>query len=35
MANARELIAGCRERFDGVYVVAPFRKPASVVDLLT
>jgi len=35
MAHARELIGACRERFDGVYVVAPFRKPASVVELLT
>jgi 5,10-methylenetetrahydrofolate reductase len=32
--NARELIAGARERANGVYVVAPFRRPLAVLDLL-
>ena len=31
---ARELIAGAREVASGVYVVAPFRQPLAVVDLL-
>jgi methionine synthase / methylenetetrahydrofolate reductase(NADPH) len=35
MAHARELIAAARERFDGVYVSAPFRRPLSVLELLT
>jgi len=34
MAHARELIAAARELFQGVYVVAPYRKPTSVLDLL-
>ena len=34
MAHARELIAAARDRFDGVYVVAPYRKPTSVLELL-
>ena len=34
MAHARELISAARERFDGVYVVAPYRKPTSVLELL-
>ncbi len=34
MAHAKELLAGARERCDGVYVVAPYRKPTSVLDLL-
>ena len=33
-AHARELIAAARERAAGVYVVAPYRKPLSVLDLL-
>jgi homocysteine S-methyltransferase len=34
MAHARELIAASRERADGVYIVAPFRRPLAVLDLL-
>jgi homocysteine S-methyltransferase len=34
MTHARELIAESRERTDGIYVVAPFRRPAAVLDLL-
>ena len=34
MAHARELLAAARERCEGAYVVAPFRRPAAVVDLL-
>lgn len=34
MAHARELIAAARGRFEGVYVVAPFRRPLTVLDLL-
>jgi hypothetical protein len=34
MANARELIVAARELFQGVYVVAPYRKPTSVLKLL-
>ena len=34
-AHARELIAGARERVAGVYLVAPFRRPLRVLDLLT
>jgi methionine synthase / methylenetetrahydrofolate reductase (NADH) len=34
MAHARELLAGARERCDGVYVVAPYRRPTSVLELL-
>jgi methionine synthase / methylenetetrahydrofolate reductase(NADPH) len=34
-AHARELIEGARERVAGVYLVAPFRRPLRVLDLLT
>jgi methionine synthase I (cobalamin-dependent)/5,10-methylenetetrahydrofolate reductase len=34
-AHARDLYAEARERCDGAYVVAPFRRPAAVVELLT
>jgi methionine synthase I (cobalamin-dependent)/5,10-methylenetetrahydrofolate reductase len=34
MTHARELIAASRGRAEGVYVVAPFRRPAAVLDLL-
>src|SRR5262249_62029629 len=34
MAHARELVAEARERCDGVYVVAPYRRPAAVLELL-
>jgi homocysteine S-methyltransferase len=34
MTHARELIAESRDRTDGIYVVAPFRRPAAVLDLL-
>jgi methionine synthase / methylenetetrahydrofolate reductase(NADPH) len=34
MAHARELIAAARDVFEGVYVVAPYRKPTSVLELL-
>ena len=33
-ALARELIAGARELAAGVYVVAPFRQPLGVLDVL-
>jgi methionine synthase / methylenetetrahydrofolate reductase (NADH) len=33
-AHARELIAASRERAAGVYLVAPFRRPLRVLDLL-
>jgi homocysteine S-methyltransferase len=34
MEVARELIAGCRGRAAGVYLVAPFRRPLGVLELL-
>jgi homocysteine S-methyltransferase len=34
MAHARELVVAARERCDGVYVVAPYRRPTAVLDLL-
>ncbi len=34
-AHARELLAACRDRAAGVYVVAPYRKPLSVLELLS
>jgi methionine synthase / methylenetetrahydrofolate reductase(NADPH) len=34
MQHARELIAAARDRSDGVYIVAPFRRPLAVLDLL-
>jgi homocysteine S-methyltransferase len=34
MEHARELIAASRDRADGVYIVAPFRRPVAVLDLL-
>jgi methionine synthase / methylenetetrahydrofolate reductase (NADH) len=34
MAHARELIAASRGRADGVYIVAPFRRPLAVLDLI-
>ena len=34
MEHARELIEASRDRADGVYVVAPFRRPLAVLDLL-
>ena len=33
-ARARELIAGSRERAAGVCVIAPFRRPIRVLELL-
>ncbi|HKP17404.1 MAG TPA: bifunctional homocysteine S-methyltransferase/methylenetetrahydrofolate reductase [Gaiellaceae bacterium] len=33
-AHARELLAAARDRAAGVYVVAPYRKPLSVLELL-
>jgi homocysteine S-methyltransferase len=33
-AHARELIAASRERAAGVYLVAPFRRPLRVLELL-
>ena len=35
MAHARELLAAARDRCSGVYVVAPYRKPSSVLELLS
>ena len=34
-AKAKELIDAARERFAGVYVVAPYRRPLAVLELLT
>jgi 5,10-methylenetetrahydrofolate reductase len=34
MAHAKRLLDAARERCDGVYVVAPYRKPTSVLELL-
>jgi homocysteine S-methyltransferase len=34
MAHARELVDEARERADGVYIVAPYRRPLAVLDLL-
>ena len=34
MNHARELIAAARDRSDGVYIVAPFRRPLAVLDLI-
>jgi homocysteine S-methyltransferase len=34
MAHAQELIAASRERAEGVYVVAPYRQPARVIEIL-
>jgi len=33
-AHARELIGASRERAAGVYLVAPFRRPLRVLELL-
>jgi len=35
MGHARDLYEEARERCDGAYVVAPFRRPATVLELLT
>jgi methionine synthase I (cobalamin-dependent) len=35
MATAHELVVAARERFPGIYVVAPYRRPLAVLDLLT
>jgi methionine synthase / methylenetetrahydrofolate reductase(NADPH) len=34
MEHARKLIEASRDRADGVYIVAPFRRPVAVLDLL-
>ena len=34
MAHAKALLEGARGRCDGVYIVAPYRKPTSVLELL-
>ena len=34
MEHARELIAASRDQAEGVYIVAPFRRPLAVLDLL-
>ena len=34
-AHARELLAQARGRVDGVYIVAPYRRPTAVLDLLS
>jgi methionine synthase / methylenetetrahydrofolate reductase(NADPH) len=34
MSHARKLLEAARDRCDGVYVVAPYRKPTSVLELL-
>jgi len=33
-AHARGLVRAARERCDGIYVVAPYRRPARVLELL-
>jgi hypothetical protein len=33
-AHAKELVAAARERAAGVYLVAPFRRPLRVLELL-
>ena len=35
MMHARRLVEEARERCDGVYVVAPYRRPTSVLELLS
>jgi methionine synthase / methylenetetrahydrofolate reductase(NADPH) len=35
MAHARELLAAARGRCDGVYIVAPYRRPTAVLELLS
>ena len=35
MAHAKELLVEARERCDGVYIVAPYRRPVSVLELLS
>ena len=34
MAHARELLAAARGRCDGAYIVAPYRRPTAVLELL-
>jgi hypothetical protein len=34
MASARSLIVDARERCQGIYVVAPYRRPTAVLELL-
>src|SRR5438876_9547674 len=34
MAHARELLAACPGRCDGAYLVAPYRRPTSVLELI-
>jgi homocysteine S-methyltransferase len=34
MAHAKRLVEEARSRCDGVYIVAPYRRPAAVLDLL-
>jgi methionine synthase / methylenetetrahydrofolate reductase(NADPH) len=34
MAHAKELLDAARERCDGVYIVAPYRRPTAVLDLI-
>ena len=34
MAHARELVEAARGRCEGVYVVAPYRRPTAVLELL-
>src|SRR3954449_1122405 len=34
MAHARELLAGCPGRCDGAYLVAPYRRPTAVLELI-
>jgi propanediol dehydratase small subunit len=33
--HARELLAAARDRVAGVYIVAPYRQPLSVLELLS
>ena len=34
MGHASELLAAARERCDGAYLVAPYRRPAAVLELI-
>ena len=34
LAHAKELVAEARERCAGAYIVAPYKRPARVLDLL-
>jgi hypothetical protein len=35
LALAKELLAECRERVEGVYIIPPFRQPLAALDLFS